>query len=74
VGVRGEEGGESKKIQAESKWIRPILSGASRPEESVSQVWTVRRSSLWMDLQMFALRNLAASAVEVTESYFHRAE
>lgn len=26
VGARDEEGGESKKIQTESKWIRPLSS------------------------------------------------
>ncbi len=43
-------------------------------EVRVSQVWTVRKGSLWMDLQMHALRNPAESAVEVTVPCFHPPE
>jgi hypothetical protein len=47
---------------------------ASHPEEGVYQVWTVRRSSLWRGLQMFELRNLAASVFGATVPCFHLPE
>lgn len=43
-------------------------------EERVSQVWTVRKGSLWMDLQMHALRNPAALAVGATARCSHPLE
>ncbi len=46
-------------------------SNTSHPEEYVSQIWTVRRSSLWIGLQMFELKIQARSAVEETELFYH---
>ncbi len=46
----------------------------SHREERVSQVWTVRKGSLWVDLQMHALRNPVESAVEVTVPCLHQLE
>ncbi len=75
------ESGREARREVNRKRFRLNLNGyalyhprTSYGEGCVSQVWTVRKGSLWMDLQMHALRNPAESAVEVTVPCFHSPE